>query len=722
MPQALTSMSGPGFVSAMEPFFSGESNQRYVDINDMEHSPSKDKIGRYPFSDIPETPNSNENEDSNEWKQTTSEFSVDDKVKYWSVSHNEWMDAIVQKINRDENHQVVSYKLDVKREAEPEKVKAIRKNSKPKVEFEVGEHVEYRSESFDMWMPAVVQEIQHENGVVTYNLSVKNRADPSKMRKVTNRQDGGPRYMPHYIAAYQNREADQGRADGASYKPLSEYGYGPSYHNVDHDADKGRPRAYTAYPYPEHEADKGAGEAEAPPANGNGKEAADLKWANVNGKEAADLKWTNVNGKEAADLKWVFDLKPNNNVAISNAADAAGDEHTPLSRLSSVSVAPPVPVIAPTSPTVATAQRDSSCQKLRVTRQEPMYEEKAAITVNNLGLIPRGVTQGTSFHPKTPKAGPIITTKLAQPPPPENLVLQSSPQGYKYVQIPGADGKKAPIAMQQIQSRIEKKNVVQQTKHNAGASRLVVANPEGPRRPPLSMEHLQIGPAKFDPRQPQILSQLVAKLGLNVNPAIEPMPGFQGGRNEGIWFLTDRQGVRAEQYVLKLVNCHRSHPSVPAECEQLLKLSQEHPNLTNDKDVAFPFKLFACQSPGPRRYDLIVMRPAPGTRLAEVMNNKWHSRQIPDIMRICRCVGACLKRYHMRYGNTQHADLQPANVFWDDATQSVTFIDLGGMGLPTAESDNDHFKKAFRMMTDRWGAIKEEGCRAFDAGYREERI
>jgi len=219
----------------------------------------------------------------------------------------------------------------------------------------------------------------------------------------------------------------------------------------------------------------------------------------------------------------------------------------------------------------------------------------------------------------------------------------------------------------------------------------------------------------------RILSQLVAKLGLNSNAIVEPLKGFSGGRNEGIWFLTDKRGARTEQYVMKLVLCHRCHQSVPTEVEQFVKLSKDHPGLRTDKEVAFPLKLFACQNAGQRRYDLIIMRPAAGTRLAEVLSHKWYSQQIQDLLKILRCFGACLKQYHLRYDRTQHSDLQPSNVFWDEATQTVTFIDLGGMGLPTVETDNEHFKKAFRMMTEKWGAIKEDGCRMFDAGYSGER-
>lgn len=214
-------------------------------------------------------------------------------------------------------------------------------------------------------------------------------------------------------------------------------------------------------------------------------------------------------------------------------------------------------------------------------------------------------------------------------------------------------------------------------------------------------------------------SQLEAKLGHNGARHVEPLGRCTGGRNEGLWLLKYVNGSNAK-YVLKLISCHRCHYTVPTETETFLKLSKEHPGLSTDKEMAFPLKLFACQNPGPRRYDLIVMRPAPGLRVTEVLHNKWHRKQIEDIMKILRCIGACLKRFHVRYRNTQHADLNSSNIFWDDATGAVTFIDLGGMGCPTIETDNEYFKKAFRMMVAKtWGAITEEACRMFDAGYND---
>jgi len=259
--------------------------------------------------------------------------------------------------------------------------------------------------------------------------------------------------------------------------------------------------------------------------------------------------------------------------------------------------------------------------------------------------------------------------------------------------------------------------------HHAPAhavDRMVIPRPEWQHQAPLIVHDLQTGPGIFDPRQPQVQSQIVAQLGLHGAITIVPVGGFTGGRNEGVWILTDRQGVKSEQYVLKLISCHRCHHTVPTETENFLKLSRDHPGLSGDREMTFPVKLFACQN-RPRRYDLVVMRSAPGMRLAEVLHAKWAGRQVQDIMKILGCVGQALKRFHMRYGNTQHQDFQPANVFWDDATDAVTIIDLGGMGLATTESDNDYFKKALRMMTERWGAMREDACRAFDAGYSEQR-
>jgi hypothetical protein len=163
------------------------------------------------------------------------------------------------------------------------------------------------------------------------------------------------------------------------------------------------------------------------------------------------------------------------------------------------------------------------------------------------------------------------------------------------------------------------------------------------------------------------------------------------------------------------------YPTVPSETENFMKVSREHPGLSNDRELSFPLKIFACHGQGPRRYDLIVMRAAPGKTLAMVLHSKWGQRNIPDIMKIMRLVGQSLKRFHMRYHNQVHQDFQPGNVMWDDATQHVTIIDLGGMGMPTVMPDGEYFKNAFRQMTEQWGPtpIRDDGCRMFDTGYNE---
>jgi len=651
-----------GYSQATEPTFVDEA--RYLQ-NDFDAP-----LTPQPFHDVTFMKHGNDTSDKTPEKQRRDrfEFQVGEKVKYWSDTHKLWMAAVVQKINRDENNQVINYDLDVKKAAllsklcrdeqhipslaelaaesevrrlvESAEVEVRRMHRQPKrsmAEFKVEQTVEYWSDTYSIWMPALVLKIRDEESL-TYDLDVKRGAHPSKIRK-------------------QNP-----KSAALVFPPKDACG-------------------------------------EAPPASMEEQaRSADLNHKTTSPEDVrTPLRFGDAGYKCAPP----------------------GDVATPLrfGRINNIS-----------------ATSGSHSQQSTTVKQESTNEQKSTVTCSSAGIkqsagltseavhapTPASVVSSTSSHAKLPQVAPPMTNlrRVSSETAVSQFPVRRQTISYKStvpLQCATVAQRKAPIDYQQssLQTAV--------TAQTATPFQMVGSTSEGTRRTPLTVEDLQIGTGKFDPRQPNVLSQLVAKLGITGTPAVEQLKGFTGGQNEGIWIITDMQGTKSEQYVLKLISCHRCHPTWPTETENFLKLSKDHPGLSNDKEVTFPLKLFACQNPGPRRYDLIVMRPAPGTRLAEVLHTKWHAKQIPDLMKILRCVGASLKRFHIQYGNTRHADFQSANVFWDDATQAVTIIDLGGMGLTTIESDNDHFKKALRMTTQSWGAIREDGCRAFDAGYNESR-
>lgn len=238
------------------------------------------------------------------------------------------------------------------------------------------------------------------------------------------------------------------------------------------------------------------------------------------------------------------------------------------------------------------------------------------------------------------------------------------------------------------------------------------------------LEELHIGDGAFNPMQPSIRQQLVAKLGLAASTSVEEMTGFRGGLNDGVWFLSDpaqgsARGGGGAELVLKLVRCHRIASAVLTEVENFLKLKAEHPSIVSDPQVAFPCKMFTClDSSGAKRHDLIVMRKVRGERLAELIAHKWYGNQVSQLMRVFEKLGFSLGEFHARYGNKQHGDCQPSNIFYDEAHDQVSFIDVGGMGVPTFENDQQHFQKSLNMLSSSYGQrLTVDGMHHLELGY-----
>mmetsp|Transcript_158507 Transcript_158507/g.279839 ORF Transcript_158507/g.279839 Transcript_158507/m.279839 type:complete len:1079 (+) Transcript_158507:222-3458(+) len=237
---------------------------------------------------------------------------------------------------------------------------------------------------------------------------------------------------------------------------------------------------------------------------------------------------------------------------------------------------------------------------------------------------------------------------------------------------------------------------------------------------------LDIGAGAFDPTQPSLRAQLIGKMGCTENSSIEEMTGFRGGLNEGVWFLSDMpQGVAdhgrigKQEFVLKLVRCYRISPKVLTEAENFLKMAKLHPTIVTDTSVAFPIWIFSCLGPDKsKRYDLIVMWKARGERLAELIAHKWYMKQFDVLWGIFEKLGLNLGSFHRRYGNAQHGDFQPSNIFYDEKEDKISLIDVGGMGVLTMENDVEHFAKALKLLAEAYGPqLISEGLRAFETGY-----
>jgi hypothetical protein len=241
--------------------------------------------------------------------------------------------------------------------------------------------------------------------------------------------------------------------------------------------------------------------------------------------------------------------------------------------------------------------------------------------------------------------------------------------------------------------------------------------------PPMPVRgELQIGSGPFDPVDDDIWPQLAEILDVGEYSTIEEMEGFHGGLNEGIWFLESGK----EKLVLKLVKAERTDPTVLTDAENCLRLMQEHPGILIDPVLAFPRWILACREAaapppsgdGQRRYDLLVMRKVPGRGLAEVVATKRLANQIPEVLLLLERLGALLRDFHDRYGGSQHGDFHSGNIFYDEESDAFAFIDVGGIGIPTMDSDVDHFSKALRYFSEAYGhEFVEEGLQSFELGY-----
>jgi Ser/Thr protein kinase RdoA (MazF antagonist) len=198
------------------------------------------------------------------------------------------------------------------------------------------------------------------------------------------------------------------------------------------------------------------------------------------------------------------------------------------------------------------------------------------------------------------------------------------------------------------------------------------------------------------------------------------MPGYQGGLNDGVWSLCEPSTATRprQEWILKLVKGTSTAVGLLTEAQCLKQVSQQHPAVFGDPLLAYPRMILSCICAGTKTHDLIVMPKAPGQRLCEVLAGKWHSGRRDELQKIIRSVGAAVGKLHRKYHQVQHADMQPSNVFWDESSSRVTFIDVGGMALRCFSPDVEHFEKSLRLLSTSYGPeFGVESIRAFHEGY-----
>lgn len=124
-------------------------------------------------------------------------YDVGDKVRYWSNSHQKWVEAHVQKVHRAPDGSILSYDLSKKPQVDASQAQGNSAPSQPKRrelpkplkrkasngEFEVGTEVQYFSEVAQRYIEATVEAVMKEaDGSLIYDLNVKKGVQPDHLR------------------------------------------------------------------------------------------------------------------------------------------------------------------------------------------------------------------------------------------------------------------------------------------------------------------------------------------------------------------------------------------------------------------------------------------------------------------------------------------------------------------------------------------------------------
>jgi len=223
----------------------------------------------------------------------------------------------------------------------------------------------------------------------------------------------------------------------------------------------------------------------------------------------------------------------------------------------------------------------------------------------------------------------------------------------------------------------------------------------------------------------QIGSLIVQALG---GPACQaPLQNLNagGGQNLGVWQLqvppAAKQIIGYGVLIVKMVPAQSSHRSLDSEANNLCKLAEACPAIREDSKLTFPIKVLDIVPPSNRvQHNLMIMPIAKGKRLAEYMCMSAAGGRLQEMLGVIRDLGRELKLFHQRYSNRKHADFTPSNIFYDETTRSLTFIDVGGMGTQVVERDEEHFIKSLHLtMGPRspYGQYLQSTVQAFQQGY-----
>lgn len=211
----------------------------------------------------------------------------------------------------------------------------------------------------------------------------------------------------------------------------------------------------------------------------------------------------------------------------------------------------------------------------------------------------------------------------------------------------------------------------------------------------------------FDPTEwLKELSALLAPLQSSGAPMTKPTVTRvnAGPSTAGVWFL---RGASGEAWVLKQVSAKRIRAGLPSDLERCDNLLGRFPGLSTDSSLAFPLGTVLLETPDRRPVgDLLVSRLSPGEQLG-LSAARLRNGDVADQMKLqvlCENVGALLADFHSRYADpvtgeaTHHTDFHPTNVLYDESTDSLTMIDVTGMGTWGCHDDVEKFARIMRQI------------------------
>jgi hypothetical protein len=141
------------------------------------------------------------------------------------------------------------------------------------------------------------------------------------------------------------------------------------------------------------------------------------------------------------------------------------------------------------------------------------------------------------------------------------------------------------------------------------------------------------------------------------------------------------------------------HQYLDAEPDHLVKLAATCPGIRDDPKLAFPVKLIDIVGQKPHTEQVLMVMPkAAGERFGDWMTMTCFQGRQAEVVAAVHELGRELKDFHRRYGNRKHADFSPSNIYYNAATRSFTFIDLGGVGTAVMNDDITHFIQAITIM------------------------